>query len=147
MNSQNIPNLNQKPAKNKIWIIATIWANIVIVGLILVVILQFLNVFLHQFFITIIGQALLWLIGIFVFVYAIRLGIKSVLKKTVIIKEDVIKISVGVVMVAVIFQLVFIVLGLIFLEIGPTLNRYLEFIGADILYFIITYFWCKKLIK
>jgi len=140
-------NISEKPTKSKIWVIGTIWANIIIFGLILVLVLQILNLFLHQFLNTIFGQILLYLIGIGTFVYAIKIGIKSVLKKTFISKEDVIGISFGVVLIPIILQVAVTGLGLIYLEKGPSTIRIFEFIIADIGFFFVTYFWCKKLIK
>lgn len=151
----NLQNNSQKQSRSKIWIIATIWANIIIVVIILTVVLMFLNFIIAKVF-GLSGllftqgwlwKTLIWVSSISAFVYAIRLGVKSALKKSVILQKDIIKISVGVAMVTVALQLIIILLSFSFLERGPTLTRYLQFIGANIGYFVITYFWCKKLIQ
>jgi len=137
-------NTSAKPTKSIVWIVQTIWVNIIIVGLIFAVIVTALSSFIPgtggQFW-----QIIIWLASISVSVYAIRLGAKSVLKKSIIPKEDIVKISIWVAMVAVIGELVLIALGLVIIGelVEPT--RLLEFIGADVLYFAITYFWLKKL--
>jgi len=151
----NIQDNSQKQNKSKIWIIATIWANVIIVTIIFIVLLIFLNFLIAKLF-GLPGllftkgwlwKILVWIGSISVFVYAIRLGVKSVLKKSVISQEDIIKISVGVAMVALILQFVFTILIILFLKMNPTLTSYTQFIVADMGYFVITYFWCKKLIS
>lgn len=151
MNSQNI---SEKPIKSKIWIVGTIWANIIIVGLILSVVLRILNSLIPNLFglsglIFVKGWLWKMIMGlgfISTFVYAIRLGVKSVLKESIIPKEDVVKISVWVTMIAVILQLGLIILTFSFIGRWIDISRLLEFIGADIGYFVITYFWLKKLV-
>lgn len=151
MNSQNI---SEKPTKSTIWIVGTIWANIIIVGLILVVVLLVLNFLISHLFglpglIFVEGwlwRVIMWLASISAFIYGIRLGVISVIKKSAVLKKDIVKISVWVAMVAIVGQL-----GLIILNFSLTgtfigISRLLEFIGANIGYFVITYFWFKKLV-
>lgn len=136
-------NISEKPIKNRAWIVATIWANIIIVGLILGVLLTALSSFMSGTR-GWLWQIIMWLISISAFIYAIRLGVKSVLKKSVVPKEDIVKISIWVAMVAVIGQLGIIFWGFSLAGKWIVLNRLLQFIRADIGYFIVTYLWLKK---
>lgn len=145
MNNSN----TEKPTKSMIWIVATIWANIIIIGLIVTFAIMFLRPFLFQLFgPTITGfTIILFVTGSII--YAIRLGVKSVLKKSVIEKEQIFKISFGVSLVF--LFLVTILAFLLLITDRMSIGRFLGFGLFSFLvslgYFGITYLWCKKLIK
>jgi hypothetical protein len=142
----------QKPSKSKLWIVSTIWANIIIVSILLGLALKLLSLLIEKAF-GLSGFLFLeggiWpvlksLISISALVYAIRLGVKSVLKESAILQEDIKKISIGVVSVLVFFQLAIAVLVFVFAKAGFRLDIYFDFLAADIGYFVLTYFWLHK---
>jgi hypothetical protein len=148
-----IQNNYQKPNKSKLWIVSTIWANIIIVTIILVLALGFLKFLIAKLF-GLSGilftegwfwQTLVLIFSIFSFIYAIRLGVKSVIKESTILQEDIKKISIGVAMVAIVLQLISAFFILAYLKINISFYVYVDFIGINIGYFVLTYFWFQKL--
>lgn len=96
MNNSNL----EKPTKSTIWIVATIWANIIIIAIIAGAGSFFLSTLLRLLFPDLINPAIVGYLIMFLIwaatIYAIRLGVKSVLKKSIIKKERIFKISLGV---------------------------------------------------
>ncbi len=145
MNNSNL----EKPAKSIIWIVATILANIIIVSLIF----GFASILSHSLFVrlfgTVIAGIFILLIGVAVTIYAIRLGIKSVLKKSIVRKEQVFKISIGVTLPFFLFWGGMAIS--VILQYGLPDICFLRLFGfgfgIPFAYFSVTYYWCKKLIK
>ena len=142
----------QRSVKGKIWIVATIWENIIIVGIIsgvsLFIIALLFRRFIVQIFATTIGKIFLQLAGLFISIYAIKLGVKSVLKKTSVDPQDIVKISVGVAIVPLFFQVIIILYRYFHvIAMGPGIIEFLKFIFSDVIFFAITYFWFKVLTK
>ena len=135
----------QNSSKSKAWIIGTIWANIVIVGLFLGIILLILGGPIIQLFSETAGVVLIWLITTSGLIYATRLGVKSVLKEAIINPKEIIKISAGVTLLPIILQIGLIMYGYFHFAIWPELTTYIEFTFANIILFLATYLWLKKL--
>lgn len=98
-NSNNL----ERSVKSAIWMVATILTKIIITFLIFVLIFVFIFLFFEvhlfnffQLFGGIVGWVLIWLLFIATTIYTIRLGVKSVFKKSIIIKKQISKISFGV---------------------------------------------------
>jgi hypothetical protein len=142
----------QKPSKSKLWIVSTVWANIIIVSIILGVALKFLSLLVEKVFglsgfLFLEGRMwpiLEFIISVSALVYAVRLGVKSVLKESSVLQEDIIKIGAGVVSVAVFFQLFIAILISVFTKTGFRFDIYFDFLAIDIGYFVLTYFWLHK---
>ena len=144
MNNSNL----EKPAKSLIWIVATIWANIFIVSLILGMTWIFLRILLVQLFSPLVVVIFLILFFVGGIIYAIKLGIKSVLKKSVIKKERIFQISFWVVLVYLFLTSIFLFFRDVLLQAGAFGDLDLSVIFlSSLAYFSITYYWCKKLIK
>lgn len=150
--STNPPAL--KPTKSVAWMVAIIWVHIIIALLIATFVLVLLGQFL--------GGALLYsLLGLIIMagalIFAIRLGIKSVLKVSAIAQEQIFQISLGVSLVyfgLVTFGLLTGSLLLPFListfffpvEIKISLVDWMIPMALTLVSFGATYYWCKKLI-
>ncbi len=137
----------QNPQKSKFWIIANIWS-IIIVGLIVFGIIWRIIAWLlisrlgiGENFIGILE--LLATIGILF--YSVRLGVKLVLSKSIVPREEIIKISFWVAIILVIVQTVTVLLYSLRL---PTwrLTQIGNLAVIDLSIFFITYYWLKKLI-
>lgn len=157
MNNQD-KNYQGLPKKSTLWIVATIWANIIIFFLILGLTSLLLRVSLIQLFGLIVAEILMGLIWILTLIFAIRLGVKSVLKKSIIKKEKIVKISIWVAVIP--FVLITGILSFYFLKAAPLLSPekllilkksflrlWIEGILLSAIYFVITYYWSKKLTK
>jgi len=149
INNMESQNISEKPIKSTIWIVGTIWANIIIVTLIVIVTLSILNVFISRLF----GESewiffwrlIIFLLFIFNFIYSIKLGVSSVVKKSVILKENIIKISAWTTIVAVIGQISLIIITLLAgRSVDPLIILPFTIINAG--YFIVTYFWFRKIV-
>lgn len=164
MNNSNL----EKPVKSTAWIVATIWANIIIIGLITFIVLLLLNflfVLLFDFsiFDILIGRILLALVIIGQWIYAIRLGVKTVVKKSVINKKKIFKVCLWVALIHLFLMTGLILLWLVLLTVSPPLEIMLlggwsEVIKMSLIMwgfsflislgcFGVTYYWCKKLIR
>lgn len=148
MNNSNL----EKPVKSTIWIVATILANIIIVLLIFAFASILLRGLFLQLFGLVVAGILIWLIGVAAIIYAIRLGVKSVLKKNLIKKEQIFKISLGVALIP-FLTLTGISISVVLQKL-PELTDVIGFLrlfgfvfGVSLAYFGVTYYWCKKLIK
>lgn len=158
MNNSNL----EKPTKSMLWIVATIWANIIIIFLLVSIALIFLqpllieNLDLGAHFVGIF--TILLIIGATVF--AIRLGIKTVVKKSIIEKKKIFKISFWTGLVDLFLRTGFLFFAYILLPYHRVIlaggeeamtRRFLIIwiisFFISIGYFGITYFWSKKLIK
>lgn len=159
MNNSNL----EKPIKSTLWIVATIWANIIIIGLLM----GLASILLHALFVRLfdshIAGILIMLISIGVMIFAIRLGVKSVLKKSIIKKEKIFKISLLTGLIYLFLMTGLILLWLVLLTVSPPLEIMLlggwsEVIKMSLImwgfsflislgYFGVTYYWCKKLIR
>jgi len=80
-----------------------------------------------------------------ILIFAIRIAVKTVLAKTVVLRKDIIKISIGVALIFVAFQ---ILLGIYYLRSDSMgLNQIINFVTTDIGVFVIVYLFLKKLVK
>ena len=161
MNNSNL----EKPVKSTAWIVATIWANIIIIGLITFIVLLLLNflfVLLFDFsiFDILIGRILLALVIIGQWIYAIRLGVKTVVKKSVINKKKIFKVCLWVALIHLFLMTGLLFFGYIKMPVCEVilwggieevrkdfLLVWVYFVLISLGYFGITYYWFKKLIK
>ena len=136
----------QKPQKSKFWIIANIWS-IIIVGLVVFgIIWRIISWLLYsrlgvgENFIAILE--LLATIGILF--YSVRLGVNLVLSKSIVPREEIIKISFWVAIILVIVQVITVVL---YSSKLPTwsLTQIGKLVVIDVSIFFITCYWLKKL--
>jgi len=136
----------QKPQKSKFWIVANIWS-IIIVGLVVFgIIWRIISWLLYsrlgvgENFIAILE--LLATIGILF--YSVRLGVNLVLSKSIVPREEIMKISFWVAIILVIVQVITVVF---YSSKLPTwsLTQIGKLIVIDISIFFITYYWLKKL--
>jgi len=135
-----------KPERGMLWIVGTIWANIIIVALIAILPILFLSSLLegliNPVLVSVLNLLLFWGVAIF----AIKLGVKSVLAKSIVKKEKILEISI---LTGFIFFLLSAILLLPSL-LNMGLMLYLLIASAlisAIIYVGITYFWCKRLVK
>lgn len=146
-NSDNKQLTAEKSYKSKFWIVSNIWliiiTSLVILGIIWRIIswLLFSYLGIGENFIEILN--LLVIIGILF--YSVRSGIKLVLNKSIVLREDIIKISFGVTIPIIIFQIVVVAF---YSSKLPTwgLTHVCNLIAIDASLFFITYYWLKKLI-
>jgi len=149
MNQESMSVSSIKPERGMFWIVGTIWANIFIVFLIALLIAVLLSLFLggliiNPILVSVFTLLLYW--GVIIF--AIRLGVKSVLAKSVIKKEKILKISVSTGFVF--FLLAFTFLFLIYRTEASILSNLVLMVSVLVIsaiYTSITYFWCKRLVK
>ena len=136
----------QKPQKSKFWIVANIWS-IIIVGLVVFgIIWRIISWLLYsrlgvgENFIAILE--LLATIGILF--YSVRLGVNLVLSKSIVPREEIIKISFWVAIILVIVQVITVVL---YSSKLPTwsLTQIGKLVVIDVSIFFITCYWLKKL--
>lgn len=156
MNDSNL----EKPTKSLLWIVATIWANIIIVFLLVGIALLLLRGLLIQLLgldPRLVGIFMV-LVVIGAVIYAIRLGVKTVVKKSVITEDRIFKISLWVGLVDLFLRtglllLVFYIAWLPdpLIDLPEAIKLLLFNWGITLLisfgYFGLTYCWCKKLIK
>ncbi len=160
MNQKSTKITLEKPEKSILWIVATIWANIIGVLLINLVVISLIGLSDLLYspvspVVSVIVPNLVLLFFLLSQIFAVRLGIKSVLAKSVIKKEKTLKISIGtgsVLFLALsIFFFLFVVpmygdhsppeislITLILFMLG-------YFFAISLIYSGITYFWCTKL--
>jgi len=134
----------QKTKKSKIWIIGNIWSYIIVYSVAFGIIwriiswLMFRYVGIGENFINILG----WLVAAAVVTFGVRIGIKMVLKKSVIFREDIFKISVGVTVVLIIFQIIVTILFNLL-----NLAQIAKLATIDIFLFFMTYYWLRKAVS
>jgi hypothetical protein len=136
----------QKPQKSKFWIVANIWsvivAGLVVFGIIWRIIswLLFSRLGVGENFIEILEL----LVTIGILFYSVKLGVKLVLSKSIILREDIIKISFWVTIILVIVQVITVAF---YSSKLPTwsLTQIGKLVVIDISIFFITYYWLKKL--
>lgn len=145
MNQESINSPVSKPAKSIIWMVATIWANIIIVFLIAVVAVILLGQILGE---TRLSGLLGFIIIMSSLIYAVRLGVQSVLKASVIPQEQIFNIALGVGLVNFVLGtglLLFANALLLPAEVGMPLIAWASPLIMALVYFGVTYYWCKKL--
>jgi len=137
----------QKPQKSKFWIVTNIWS-IIIVGLVVFgIIWRIISWLLYsrlgvgENFIGILE--LLATIGILF--YSVRLGVNLILSKSIVPREEIMKISFWVTIILITVQIITVVL---YSSKLPTwrLTRVGNLAVIDLSIFFITYYWLKKLI-
>lgn len=147
-NSTNQESINiavSKPAKSIIWMVATIWANIIIVFLIAVLAVILLGQILGE---TQLSGFLGFIIIMSSLIYAVRLGVQSVLKASVMPQEQIFNIALGVGLVNFVLGtglLLFANALLLPAEVGMPLIAWVSPLIMALVYFGVTYYWCKKL--
>lgn len=129
---------DQKIQKSKFWIIGNI-LRYTIIGLIAINVFWALSAWLLVDFIgENIVYILNWLVIIFALVFSIKRAVMMTVRNTIVLRKDIIPISVGVMMVFLVFQIVFIALRLANLDqIGQT-------ILIDALLFSVPYYYLNK---
>jgi hypothetical protein len=134
-------NTSQTTKKSKIWVIGNIWSYIIAYSVAFGIIWRIISWLLFRYvgigenFINILG----WLVTAAVVIFGVRIGIRMVLKKCVILREDILKISVGVTVVLIIFQVIVTILFNLL-----SLTQIAKLAAIDISLFFITYYWLKK---
>lgn len=158
MNNSNL----EKPIKSIKWIIITIWTHIFGIALGIVIFLSLLNALFVQLldiepYFNLI-KIFMKLVFVGAIIYAIKLGVKAVIKNSVIKKKKIFKISLWVGLIWLFFMA-----GLWFLlscfawlsdpnidlsiAIKLFLTNLIYAFLVSFIYFGVTYYWCKKLIK
>jgi len=148
-----------KPSKSITWIVATIWANIIIVSIIFVVIffiISFLinstgSVILLKLYLR--GNLLVWIFYLLVLaseIFGIWLGVRTVLKRSSVKHEDHIKISIITGLVAPTIVIILAILSFIlvprsYLHLTFTFSQILQLLFSAACIGLITYYWLKKL--
>ncbi len=145
LETQNLNKNEQKFQRGILWIIATIWVNIIKAQIALSIIILVLLKSIKVFFGAATGEVLILILLFLSFVFVTYFGIKSVLKSYYINPEDFFMISLGVTSVLIILQM-FIMLPNFtnFAILIRSLEFFLVVIG-DVIFFISTYFWLKRL--
>lgn len=143
MEQNNLQENNlEKPQKSIFWIIAHIWLHTIlyltIVGIIWGIISWLLSGFLTENILGILNLLIMAL----ALIWAVRIGVKVVLTGTIIAKENIIKISVGLIAVLMIIQVVTTIAYDLF-----SLSQIGQFIFVDVLFFSSSYYWLKKFIS
>jgi len=160
MNQESMNLSSGKLERSMFWIVGTIWANIIIVFLIVAVFMGFFFMLAPQIPIyVIVGQLLYLLLPWGVIIFATRLGVKSVLAKSIVKKEKILKISILTGLIAFLLPTIF--YSILFLGFYLTAGDGTGFRGGlwqclllayvfvviPMIYAGVTYFWCKRLVK
>jgi len=105
--------------------------------------------FIVWFLVGAIGEILATIVNavvlIIILIFAMRIAVKTVLAKTVILKKDITKVSIGVALIFVVGQILLSVYYLRSDSMG--LTKIINFITTDIGVFFIVYLWLKRLVK
>jgi hypothetical protein len=143
MEQNNLQENNlEKPRKSIFWIIAHIWLHTILYLTILGIIWGIISWLLSGFLTENILGILNLLIMALALIWAVRIGVKVVLTGTIIAKENIIKISVGLIAVLMIIQVVTTIAYDLF-----SLSQIGQFIFVDVLLFSSSYYWLKKFIS
>jgi len=133
----------RKTQKSKIWIIGTIWS-IIVTGLIVAgVIWGIVNSFLLNMNQAIV-LALNILFTVCILIYSVKLGVGLVVKKSIVLNEDIVKISIGVVATLLFFQIISWLLSYILRWSSWDWLQYVKLGIFDVFLFLANYYWLKR---
>ena len=135
-----------KIERGMLWIVGTIWANIIIVALITGLAIQLLLMLIGELGNHVVVSTLIPLFYLGMMAFAIRLGVKSVLAKSIIKKEKILKISIWVGALPILLS-IGITETILMLAVNVKLIMILIIVTTAMVYAGITYFWCKRLVK
>ena len=134
-------NILQKPQKSKFWVVVNIWSYIITYSVVIGIIWRIFAWSLSRFLSNNILIILDWLAVGIILVYASKMAIKIVLNKTIIPKEDIMNVSIGLTIVLVIIQVIVTIIYKLF-----SFGHIGELILIDVLLFSSSYYWLKKYI-
>jgi len=135
---------SQTTKKSKIWIIGNIWSYIIAYSVAFGIIWRIISWLMFRYiriggnFINILD----WLVTAAIVAFGVKMGIKMVLKKCVILRENILRISVGVTVTLIIFQIIVTILFHLL-----NLAQIAKLAAIDIFLFSITYYWLRKLVS
>ncbi len=138
-------NISQKNQSSKLKVVFNIWSYAVAA----MVATLFIWRFIAWFLVSVMGETLAAVVNsvvlIIILIFAMRIAVKTVLAKTVILRKDITKISMGVALMFVGLQILLTIYYLYLNSMG--LSYIINFATTDIGVFFTVYFWLKKLIK
>lgn len=134
--------------KSLFWIISTIEANILIVAILIVPFSMFLAFLSGEFLQNQIGKILIFTATFLLSVWATKLGVTTVLKRTSVKQENVLKICFWVGFIPLLLAMGLFVLGKIVVpnfKLSGFITNFIGSIFSAVGYGFFTYFWFKKL--
>lgn len=138
--------------KSTLWMVATMFANIIIIGIIISLLTMVFSaafpLYFKAFFSTPAGGIFSFILNWAATLYAIKLGIHTVLKHSAITSQRVLLVSIWMGIVPMIFQVL--TIYFLFLKNSTQAISYqgiLDFFLTDVAYAVFTYFLFKQALK